>query len=215
MTKHRIGSRQIIRKALCAALLVLGAFWAAPCAAQTQEAKIAEVTGNGELRAADGRTYVLMGVELPKVPVVERMKRREIGFVKDDVIAFMRGKLAGAAVKIEPDASVAPSGQGEGAAVYVTLADGTLFNELIVAEGVAHAEQGGSYAMKDRLVKAEEGAMLAKKGLWSEETGAAAFGQSGVASINNQLRTRDFVDRYQGPADTEEKDSSGGAASGQ
>lgn len=52
---------------------------------------------------------------------------------------------------------------------YVYLTDGTFVNELLVAEGYAHATPQYKFDLKDHFVDLENKARIAEKGLWNPE----------------------------------------------
>ncbi len=197
---NRLGRRAI--RAVAAMFIVVLLAGAAWC---ERSMRVAEVTGDGQIRDAEQHACTLLGVDLPLVPVMQRMKRRDIGFVQDEVIARLRTRLVGQSVRLVPEGDDAQSPAAALAAqqaVYLYLNDGTLVNRELISDGLAHTAVQPPFSMREAFLHAEAEAMTAKRGLWHEES--PTVGRSGTKSIDNQVRTQDFVARYQGPAESED-----------
>lgn len=148
-------------KRALAAGLVLAALCAASAPAETasRRAKVRWVIDGDTFQTDAGERVRLIGLNAPEY-APKHGKNEPLGY---EAFAFARDTLAGRTVSLEQDA------EGEDrygrTLAYVFLEDGTFFNELLVARGLAKAryyKPNGRY--RERLNRAQK---AAKRKLWA------------------------------------------------
>lgn len=149
--------------ALLLAMLAAASAWAG----QWDRVKYVVDGDTVELREL-GRTR-LIGIDTPEV----QSPYREEGFMGEEASQFARKLLAGREVRVAFEG--ARRDRYDRLLAYLYLADGRLFNLLILEEGLAYFEPRYEFQMAERFQEAERAARLGGKGIWSRRPGSAGF----------------------------------------
>lgn len=160
-------------------VLMIALYWAAPyLGAQQGEANITNDQGAfyQVIRVVDGDTFIydkngqdvtvrMVGIDTPET--VD--PRRPVGCFGKEASAESKRLMEGQRVRIEKDALGDTIDKYQRELRNVYLADGTMVNQLLVAEGYATVTRGYQFSQKENFIKLEERARLEGKGLWNEE----------------------------------------------
>ena len=160
-------------------LIMIALYVAAPYLGAEQGAANA-VAENGSfyqvVRVVDGDTLVydkngqdvtvrMVGIDTPET--VD--PRRPVGCFGKEASAESKRLMEGQKVRIEKDALGDTIDKYQRELRNVYLADGTMVNQLLVAEGYATVTRGYQFSQKENFIKLEEKARLEGKGLWNSE----------------------------------------------
>ncbi len=111
-------------------------------------------------------TLRLLGINTPEVD----SKYRTAQCWGKEASKETKAKLTGASVRIESDPSQSLRDKYNRLLVYVSLEDGTNFNQQLVEEGFAREyTYAGAYKYQKDFKEAEEKARAAMRGLWSSD----------------------------------------------
>lgn len=128
---------------------------------------VTRVVDGDTVVVSTGETLRLIGMDTPET--VD--PRKPVQCFGREASARARALLAGAPVRLELDPTQGRRDQYGRTLAYVWLADGRLFNEVMIAEGFAHEYTYElPYRYQARFDAAERAARTQQRGLWSPAT---------------------------------------------
>lgn len=152
------------------------------------EGKVVDVLKGDELVLDNGWVIRLIGIDVPTADY----GKREGQFYGKAAIDFVRGRALGATIRLEYDKEqVDRYGR---ALAYVTLPDGRLLNEALVAEGMAVvACFPPNTGRCDQFARAQSSALAERRGLW--DFNPADWPQAGRSdNLVEGVRVRSVLD---------------------
>jgi micrococcal nuclease len=137
--------------------------------------RVVKVVDGDTIKVAHGGTETvrLIGIDTPEV--VD--PRQPVQCFGREASAHAHHILDGTSVSLEYDASQGRRDRFGRTLAYVRLADGRLFNEMMIADGYAFEYTYDlPYRYQASFQKAERGARAAQRGLWAPTTCAGRSG---------------------------------------
>ncbi len=123
-----------------------------------------------EVDAPDGRSAAtrvrLLGIDAPEMNYQDH---RPACFA-EEATAFARELIAGKRVIVHLDETQRTRGNYGRLLAYLELPDGTVLNEVLLAEGYAYADLRFKHSYFHRYGQLEASARALQKGLWAEVT---------------------------------------------
>ena len=142
-----------------------------PQATQSEQAKIIDVVDGDTVKAktANGTyTVRLIGVDTPET----KDPRKRVQCYGQQASSYTESVLSNANVTLQPDPTQQNYDKYNRLLRYIFLADGTLFNQQLIANGYAYeyTYQNNAHKYQAEFRQAMQQAQQQQKGLWSPQT---------------------------------------------